>query len=156
VKTFGYPTSRTFTFLDCPVQFFQRQVIQNCPGQGAALINILDPGIFPFTLVNVSTFPAPDPTMKANTPAVGDPNYSTLIVAFINQNVPNMFAELPVASSTTSTIRAVWRSGARRFHSQRRIPAIATSSISASSAGSCTTSRAPGPRAFCSRITSSR
>ncbi len=61
VQTFGYPTSRTFNFLGCPVQFFQRQVIQNCAGQGAALINILDPDIFPYTKVNGSTFPAPDP-----------------------------------------------------------------------------------------------
>ena len=42
-QTFGYPTSRTFTFLGCPVQFFQRQVIQDCAGQGAALFNILVP-----------------------------------------------------------------------------------------------------------------
>ena len=52
VQTFGYATSRTFTFLGCPVQFFQRQVIQDCGGQGAALINILDPDIFPYTKVN--------------------------------------------------------------------------------------------------------
>ena len=30
IQTFGYPTSRTFTFLGCPVQFFQRQIIQVC------------------------------------------------------------------------------------------------------------------------------
>lgn len=29
--------------------------------------------------MNGSTFPAPDPTMKANTPPVSDPNYSTNI-----------------------------------------------------------------------------
>jgi hypothetical protein len=96
VQTFGYPTSRQFTFLGCPVQFFQRQVIQNCPGAGAALINILDPDIFPYTKVNGSTFPAPDPTMKANTPPVSDPNYSTAIVTFVNQNVPNSFNGQPV------------------------------------------------------------
>jgi hypothetical protein len=96
VQTFGYPTSRTFTFLGCPVQFFQRQVIQVCPTQGAALINILDPDIFPYTMVNGSSFPPPDPTMKANTPQVSDPNYSTAIIAFINQNVPNTFAGQPV------------------------------------------------------------
>ncbi len=59
IQTFGYPTSRTFTFLGCPVQFFQRQIIQVCGGQGAALLNILDPEIFPYTKVNGSTFPAP-------------------------------------------------------------------------------------------------
>jgi hypothetical protein len=96
VQTFGYPTSRTFTFLGCPVQFFQRQVIQDCGGQGAALINILDPDIFPYTKVNGSTFPAPDPTMKANTPPVSSPTYSTDIVTFVNQNVPNTFNGQPV------------------------------------------------------------
>jgi hypothetical protein len=96
VQTFGYPTSRTFTFLGCPVQFFQRQVIQDCAGQGAALINILDPEIFPYTKVNGSTFPAPDPAMKASTPPVSDPNYSTAIVTFVNQNVPDSFNGQPV------------------------------------------------------------
>ena len=96
VQTFGYPTSRVFSFLGCPVQFFQRQVIQNCPGAGAALINILDPEIFPYTKVNGSTFPAPDPTLKANTPPVSDPNYSTAIITFVNQNVPNTFNNQPV------------------------------------------------------------
>jgi hypothetical protein len=96
VQTFGYPTSRVFTFLGCPVQFFQRQVIQNCAGAGAALINILDPGIFPYTKVNGSTFPAPDPAMKANTPPVSSPTYSTDIVTFVNANVPNTFNGQPV------------------------------------------------------------
>jgi hypothetical protein len=96
VQTFGYPTSRTFTFLGCPVQFFQRQVIQKCGGAGAALINLLDPDIFPYTKVNGSTFPAPDAAMKASTPPVSDPNYSTAIVAFVNQNVPNTFNGQPV------------------------------------------------------------
>ena len=96
VQTFGFPTSRNFTFLGCPVQFYQRQIIQVCAGQGAALINILDPGIFPYTRVNGSTFPPPDPTMKANTPPVSDPNYDANITAFINANVPNTFAGQPV------------------------------------------------------------
>jgi hypothetical protein len=91
IQTFGYPTSRTFTFLGCPVQFFQRQVIQVCGGQGAALLNILDPEIFPYTKVNGSTFPAPDETMKANTPPVSDPNYAADMQMFVNQNVPNTY-----------------------------------------------------------------
>src|SRR5262249_7724765 len=78
--TFGYPTSRMMTFLGCPVQMFQRQMIQMCPGQGPQLINLLDPDIFPYTMVNGSPFPAPDPTLKANTPQVGSPTYSTDII----------------------------------------------------------------------------
>jgi hypothetical protein len=96
VQTFGYPTSRTFSFLGCPVQFFQRQIIQTCAGGSAALINILDPEIFPYTKVNGSTFPAPDPTMKANTPPVSSPTYSTDMVAFVTANVPNTYAGQPV------------------------------------------------------------
>jgi hypothetical protein len=91
ITTFGYPTSRIFTFLGCPVQMFQRQVIQNCPSQGVALINLLDPEIFPYTQVNGSTFPGPDQTIKNNTPPVSSPSYSSDIIAFINQVVPNSF-----------------------------------------------------------------
>ena len=91
VQTFGFPTSRMISFLGCPVQMFQRQVIQVCPGQGAALINLLDPEIFPYTMVNGSTFPGPDTTMKNNTPQVGSPTYSTDIINFVQQNVPDMF-----------------------------------------------------------------
>ena len=96
IGTFGYPTSRMMTFLGCPVQMFQRQIIQVCPSQGAALINMLDPEIFPYTQVNGSTFPGPDPTLKNNTPQVGSPTYSTDILDFINKNVPDQFAGQPV------------------------------------------------------------
>ena len=96
IQTFGFPTSRMMTFLGCPVQMFQRQMIQVCQGQGAALINLLDPEIFPYTKVNGSTFPSPDPTLKANTPPVSSPTYSTDIVTFVNQNVPGTFAGQPV------------------------------------------------------------
>jgi len=96
VGTFGYPTSRMMTFIGCPVQMFQRQIIQVCQGQGAALINMLDPEIFPYTKVNGSVFPGPDPTLKNNTPQVGSPSYSTDILNFINQNVPDQFSGQPV------------------------------------------------------------
>jgi hypothetical protein len=78
-------------FLGCPVQMFQRHIIQVCPGQGAALINLLDPEIFPYTQVNGSTFPAPDGQMKANTPQVGSPTYAEDINAFVQANVPDAF-----------------------------------------------------------------
>jgi hypothetical protein len=96
IETFGYPTSRMMTFLGCPVQMFQRQIIQVCPGQGAGLINMLDPEIFPYTQVNGSTFPAADPTLKNNTPQVGSPTYGVDILAFIDQNVPDTYAGQPV------------------------------------------------------------
>ena len=96
IGAFGFPTSRTVAFLGCPVQFFQRQVIQICPTQGAALINILDPDIFPYTRVNGSVFPGPDPVMKANTPQVSDPMYAQKITQFVIDNVPNTWNGLPV------------------------------------------------------------
>jgi hypothetical protein len=96
IETFGYPTSRMMTFLGCPVQMFQRQIIQVCQGQGAALINMLDPEIFPYTKVNGSTFPGADTTLKNNTPQVGSPTYGVDILNFINQNVPDTAAGQPV------------------------------------------------------------
>src|SRR4051812_17036306 len=89
------------TFLGCPVQFFQRQIIQVCPSQGPALINMLDPEIFPYTEVNGSHFPAPDPALKNNTPPVSDPDYSEKINAFVGANVPDQAMGQPVNFFTT-------------------------------------------------------
>jgi hypothetical protein len=95
VDTFGYPISRLFTFLGCPVQMYQRLIIQLCPGQGPALINLLDPDIFPYTRVNSSVFPSPDDQLKAQTPAVGSPEYAN-ILQFIQTNTPDTFSGQPV------------------------------------------------------------
>ena len=95
VDTFGYPVSRVFTFLGCPVQMFQRLIIQMCPGQGPALINLLDPEIFPYTRVNGSVFPSPDDQLKAQTPAVGSPEYAN-IISFIQSVTPDQFSGQPV------------------------------------------------------------
>jgi len=101
ISAFGYPTSRTVTFLGCPVQFFQRQIIQVCPSQGAALINMLDPEIFPYTRVNGSVFPGPDDALKANTPPVSDPQYSEKINAFVTANVPDSWNGMQVNFNQT-------------------------------------------------------
>jgi hypothetical protein len=92
VDTFGYPISRLFTFLGCPVQMFQRLIIQLCPGQGPALINLLDPEIFPYTRVNGSVFPSPDDQLKAQTPAVGSPQYAN-IISFIQSVTPDRWPD---------------------------------------------------------------
>jgi hypothetical protein len=76
VKTFGYPVSRGFTFLGCPSQIYQRLIIQLCPGVAPAVVNMLDPEIFPYTRVNGSVFPAPDESIKNATPRVGSPEYA--------------------------------------------------------------------------------
>ena len=91
VQTFGFPVSRTFNFLGCAVQVFQRQIAQHCSGTQVQLMNVLDPEIFPYTRVNGSIFPAPDDTLKNNTPKVNDPNYSTAILTFVRNNAPDQF-----------------------------------------------------------------
>ncbi len=96
VDTFGFPISRAFTFLGCPVQMFQRLIIQMCPGAPPALINLLDPEIFPYTRVNGSVFPSPDDQIKQQTPAVGSPNYATTIMPYIQSVVPDTFMGQPV------------------------------------------------------------
>jgi hypothetical protein len=95
VDTFGYPISRLFTFLGCPVQMYQRLIIQLCPGAGPQLINLLDPDIFPYTRVNGSVFPTPDDALKARTPAVGSPDYAN-ILTFIQSVTPDTYNGQPV------------------------------------------------------------
>jgi hypothetical protein len=95
VDTFGYPISRLFTFLGCPVQMYQRLIIQLCPGAGPQLINLLDPDIFPYTRVNGSVFPTPDDSLKQKTPAVGSAEYAN-ILSFIQTNTPDTVAGQPV------------------------------------------------------------
>jgi len=104
VDTFGYPISRMFTFLGCPVQMYQRLIIQLCPGAGPQLINLLDPDIFPYTRVNGSVFPTPDDQLKARTPAVGSADYAN-ILTFIQTNTPDTFNGQPVNFWQTFTTR---------------------------------------------------
>jgi hypothetical protein len=89
LETFGFPVSRTFSLLGCPVQVFQRQVVQICPGRLPSLINLMDPDIFPYTRVNGSIFPANDTALKAATPRVGDPNYGSAMLEFMRANAPD-------------------------------------------------------------------
>src|ERR1700704_1802063 len=80
VRTFGYPVSRTFTLDGFQVQIFQREIMQLQPDGGVQTLNLLDPGLMPYTQINGSTFPAPDPVLVAATPPVSDPFYSTDIL----------------------------------------------------------------------------
>jgi len=96
VETFGLPVSRTFGFLGCQTQIFQRQVAQLCSGQQVQLANLLDPDIFPYTKVNNSTFPPADDTLKSSTPRVGDANYGSAIISFVRTTAPDTFDNSPV------------------------------------------------------------
>jgi len=88
---FGYPVSRPFVFLGCPIQIFQRQVPQVCSGRPVALLNLLDPDILPYTRINGSTFPGDDPDLKTRAPKVTDADYATSVIGFVRANAPDEF-----------------------------------------------------------------
>ncbi len=115
VRTFGYPVSRTFTLDGFQVQIFQREVMQLQPNGGVQTLNLLDPGLMPYTKINGGTFPAPDPAIAAATLPVSDANYNADIQTFI---------------------RNTSRSGAHPPVNLRTIPTTTSSSTNASSAAS--------------------
>jgi hypothetical protein len=45
----------------------------------------------PYTRINGSTFPAPDPAVVGQTPNVTDPDYATKIIQFTHDNAPDDF-----------------------------------------------------------------
>src|SRR5215470_18600638 len=81
IPTFGFPVSRQFKLDGFQVQIFQRNIMQLQADGGVQTLNLLDPGLMPYTRINGSTFPAPDPALVAATPPVSDPNYDSAIVA---------------------------------------------------------------------------
>src|SRR5438105_4833237 len=101
VGVFGFPVSRTFVLSGCQVQLFQRQVAQNCAGRGVALMNVLDPDIFPYDHVNGSVLPGPDASLKAETPAVGSADYGAAILDFVHDNAPDSLEGQAVAFGKT-------------------------------------------------------
>jgi hypothetical protein len=70
---------------------------------GVQTLNLLDPGLMPYTRINGSTFPAPDPAVVSATPPVSDPNYDSAIIAFTQQQAPNTFDGQPVNFYQTFT-----------------------------------------------------
>jgi cellulase (glycosyl hydrolase family 5) len=91
VRTFGYPVSRTFRLDGFPVQIFQRIVMQLQPDGSVATLNLLDQGLLPYTRINGSTFPAPDPAIVSQTPPASDPDYATKIIQFVDAQAPDTF-----------------------------------------------------------------
>lgn len=100
VRTFGYPISREFLLNGSRVQFFQRLVMELQP-QGVGTLNLLDPGLMPYTRINGSVFPEVDERLKNATPPVSSPTYATDIAAFIEANAPEVWNGLPVQFWTT-------------------------------------------------------
>jgi len=96
VATFGYPTSRTVQFEGFTTQFFQRQVMQRAPDGSVRLLNLLDPGLLPYTTFNFSTFPAYNASQVAALPAPGGPGYAQAIQAYVTANAPDAWQGQPV------------------------------------------------------------
>ena len=90
-RVLGFPVSREFDFMGGRVQFFQRAVLQQSPDGGVALLNILDGGLMPYTHINGSTFPAPDPSVIGGAPNPPDPAYADKALAFIKANTPDIW-----------------------------------------------------------------
>jgi hypothetical protein len=95
LKTFGMPTSRLFTFMGSPSQFFQRQVVQ-ITKDGPRTLNLLDEGLLPYTSINGSTFPAVDPAVVGAAPKAGSGDYGTQVGAYLKQYAPDTFESQPV------------------------------------------------------------
>ncbi|MDQ6669684.1 MAG: cellulase family glycosylhydrolase [Chloroflexota bacterium] len=108
VRTFGYPVSRTFKLDGFSVQIFQRIVMQLQSDGSVGTLNLLDAGLLPYTRINGSTFPAPDPAVVSQTPSATDPDYATRIIQFVQANAPETFGASPVNFGATfnSTVTA--------------------------------------------------
>ncbi len=96
IYTFGYPVSRTCTFLGFTTQFFQRAVLQLGPDGSARTMNVLDPGLMPYTKINGSTFPSPDQSISVSAPVPGSADYDSRVQDFIRNYAPNQFEGLNV------------------------------------------------------------
>jgi len=101
VPTFGFPISRTIRFKDLPTQFFQRIVIQLWPDGSVRPLNLLDPGLLPYTRINGSTFPAPNERLAAYAPAPDQTGYAREVLEFVKQNAPETFNGQPVKFFST-------------------------------------------------------
>jgi hypothetical protein len=101
VPTFGFPISRTIRFQGLPTQFFQRIVIQLSPDGSVRPLNLLDPGLLPYTQINGSTFPAPNERLAALAPSPGQPGYAPEVLEFVRRNAPETFNGQPVRFFST-------------------------------------------------------
>src|SRR5579864_330759 len=99
--SFGYPVSNEFQLYGMQVQIFQRQLMQLRPDGGVQTMNILDEGLLPYTHMNGSTFPAPDPSVISQSPKPSDPDYLAKAMDFVRATAPDSFDGEPVNFSKT-------------------------------------------------------
>jgi N-acetylmuramoyl-L-alanine amidase len=96
VRSFGYPVSNTFQMYGMKVQIFQRQILQLRPDGGVQTMNVLDDGLLPYTHMNGSTFPAPDPGIINTSPKPSDADYLAKAMDFVRATAPDTFDGEPV------------------------------------------------------------
>ncbi|MCL5958514.1 MAG: hypothetical protein M1358_04215, partial [Chloroflexi bacterium] len=101
LRTFGFPTSRVFTLLGTQVQFFQRRIMQLQPDGSVGLLNVMDPGLMPYNLINGATLPPHDPDVASRAPQPGSPNFSQAAISFLQAQAPEVFDNQPVHFFTT-------------------------------------------------------
>jgi len=82
--------------LGTTVQFFQRAIMQIGPNGNAQTMNVLDPGLMPYTKINGSTYPAPDQALASAAPLPGTEGYDVRIQEFVRNNAPDTFEGLRV------------------------------------------------------------
>lgn len=103
LRTFGYPISRPFLFQGHTVQFFQRRVLELEKDGSVGQLNLLDPGLMPYTQINQATFPAVDPNLTHNLPAPGSKDYTQKILQYVQATAPNVWNGHPVNFLNTFT-----------------------------------------------------
>jgi N-acetylmuramoyl-L-alanine amidase len=101
LHSFGYPVSNVFLLYGMKVQIFQRQIMQLRPDGGVQTMNILDEGILPYTHMNGSTFPAPDPSVISQSPKPDSSDYLAQAMEFVRNMAPDTFDGEPVNFSKT-------------------------------------------------------
>jgi len=108
IRSFGYPVSNVFLMYGMKVQIFQRQILQLRPDGGVQTMNILDEGVMPYTRMNGSTFPAPDPAVIAQSPKPDAPDYLPRTLEFVRAMAPDTFdgEQVNFASTFFSSVTA--------------------------------------------------
>jgi N-acetylmuramoyl-L-alanine amidase len=101
VRSFGYPVSNVFLLYGMKVQIFQRQILQLRPDGGVQTMNVLDEGLLPYTRMNGSTFPAPDPAVISQSPKPDAPDYLPKTLDFVRAMAPDSFDGEPVNFART-------------------------------------------------------
>jgi N-acetylmuramoyl-L-alanine amidase len=101
VRSFGYPVSNVFLLYGMKVQIFQRQILQLRPDGGVQAMNVLDDGLLPYTRMNGSTFPAPDPAVIGQSPKPDAPDYLPKTLDFVRAMAPDTFDGEPVNFAKT-------------------------------------------------------